>query len=227
MKIIDFIADFRLNVVYLLKKDKSQFGEQDLLQRQILRQIPGGRKVNYLELGAFMPVLFSNSWCLKRMGKGFHIDANPNLKIQWRIFRPFSKYETAAISIGSSSETIPYFAFRRRHAGLNTFVYEETLKWQSVGLIPKEIMIQTKRVEDIVFEATKYLGSKIDLILSDIEGLDLSVIRTILDRNLCSPTWIIAEDHDDSVEDYLISKGFQLKGLAGPSKFFEREIEKY
>ena len=92
---LQFIADFRLNLIFKFKEDKSQFREQQLLSKYVLSEKRVGV---YLEIGCYQPILYSNSYLLKDLWRGISVDANKSVLLQWRLFRPRNRIIIAAVT---------------------------------------------------------------------------------------------------------------------------------
>ena len=221
-----FLADLRLNLLYLFKKDKSQFGESKLLQQ--ITKINSG-KVYYLELGCFQPIVYSNSFSLGSQFIGMHIDANPQLKTQWKLFRNSEVFYNLAVSPEESYST-NYYVFHRRHAVLNTLDLDFAEKWKDHGHNYKIEIVNTISVLAMIILFRKVFNTDIELLIIDVEGLDYEIISKFIEisnentfNRALYPKWILSEDHDGKVEDLLINlkHSYKIIGKSGPSTLFE------
>lgn len=208
------IADFLLNTKYMFKKKTSQFGEDALLNL-----IPG--EIKYLEIGAWQPIAHSNSHGLKSRGVGVHIEPNPKMAIQWRIFRRKEIFLNIAVGDLRVPEYRRYFTFPRRFSVLNTFEESEMSKYASLGMKVNVCLIEVVPVTKMIDNAIATLG-QIDLLMTDLEGMDLQILKGIhLDGKL-DFKWILSEEDGESgVQRFLEGNGYLIVGSAGPSKLFK------
>jgi hypothetical protein len=220
-----FLADLRLNLLYLLKKDKSQFGESILIQKNLKNNFTK----YYLEIGCFQPILYSNSYDLGENFIGMHFDANPRLKLQWKIFRNSEYFINMAVSAEKNIDS-NYYLFHRRHAVLNTFDIDYANHWLKQGYKYKIKKVNMLSVLEIINLFRKVYGADINFLMIDAEGLDYEIIFKFIE--ICTtktlgevpfPKWILAEDHDGKIENLLVSLTgrYRILEKKGPSSFFE------
>jgi len=213
---LPMVADFILNLKYSLKSNTSQFGENTLLDL-----IPG--KLRYLELGAWQPIAHSNSYLLRSRGVGVHVEPNPKMRLQWRIFRNQDVFLNIAVGDSRVREIKKYFSFPRRYSVLNTFDESSVRKHDTLAMNVEVNLIEVVPIATIIEEANGILG-QIDLLMTDLEGMDLQILKAIhLDEKL-DFQWIISEEDEvGGVQSFLEGNGYLLIGAAGPSKLFRAD----
>lgn len=213
-----FLADLSLNARFIFRKDKTQFGECELLEYVIEKT--HGLKVSYLELGCSHPVTYSNSWGLPNHWTGIHVDANKDLKIMWRIFRPRDLMLPLAVTSDANQKEVKYFHFPRRHSVLNTTVSEFSSSWETLNLQIRESSVPAQTIGEIL-DLGGISRADLALVLCDVEGYDRMVIETLINKEKLRPSWILAEDFDGSIETFLTNKNYAKINSRGPSSLFE------
>ncbi len=212
-----FIADFLLNLRFLLMKDQSQFGESSLLRKFISDD---EKKANYyLELGSGHPIAYSNSWSLPKNWTGIHVDANQSLSKLWRIFRHKDIFIPNAITTDEDIHEIEYFKFPRRHSVLNSVVPEFLETWRTSGLSPVSSKVKAITIEGFL-ELNEIKPESLTLVMCDIEGFDKQLITHMLDVADIHPKWILVEDFNSEIESLLMERNYEILGIAGPTKLF-------
>ena len=213
------LADILLNLRFLLRRDRSQFGESRLLQEFVLSNADS---VNYyLELGCGHPITYSNSLGLPRSWTGIHVDPNTSLSNLWRIFRPKDLFLPYAITTDPDMTELEYFKFPRRHSVLNSVVPEFLETWKSSGLTPKSVIVKAITIRESLRIKGVDPGS-LRLVMCDIEGFDKQLMVHILDVGFIHPQWILVEDFDSEIEYLMTRRGYKLIGMAGPTKLFKK-----
>jgi hypothetical protein len=84
-------------------------------------------------------------------------------------------------------------------------------------------LIEVVPIAIIIEEANGILG-QIDLLMTDLEGMDLQILKAIhLDEKL-DFQWIISEEDEvGGVQSFLEGNGYLLIGATGPSKLFRAD----
>jgi FkbM family methyltransferase len=193
------------------KKSYSQCGEDILVQYIFnLRGIP---KPSYIDIGAFDPLVLSNTAILYKKGsKGINVEANPKLIDQFHRFRPNDI--NLNLGIGSEEGTLEFYIMKEK--AHSTFSKVEAENLISNGHEIEEITkVKVSTLSKILEE---YCGNKFpDFLSIDVEGLDLDILKSI-DFEITAPKVICVEAADYSpigagerrVEllDFLVSKGY-------------------
>ncbi len=179
----------------------SQSGEDG-----ILRSLFRNRVGFYVDVGAYHPHLYSNTYALYRAGwHGLAIDPNPEMTTLFKIFRPRDKFVCAGIGEG----TLTYHVHRDgayngfTETNRSTLVRKYPIKLQSLSQI-----IKSKNI------------TKIDFLNVDVEGLDLEVLRSH-DWSI-KPTVIAIESQVGSpVQSFLETKGYKLIAMTELNLIFK------
>lgn len=197
----------------------SQNGEDSVIHA-LLRHVESGV---YVDVGAYNPILYSNTYLFYRMGwSGIVIDPNNLMRLQYRIVR--SRDEFVNVGIGKKKDEKPYFMFS--DGAYNTFDEREAdmrRKYKNIHFLGKT-NICIRPLCDII---TEYGLSKIDFLNVDVEGLDLDVLKSHDWR--IRPSVIAIEDHffDPSEPTkseafcFLIKQDYILSGMANFTIIFK------
>lgn len=201
-------------------KTYSQFGE-DAIIGALMRYITDGF---YVDIGAYHPILYSNTYALYRRGwHGIVIDPNARLAALHKSLRPRDIF--IANAVGHEANSLPYYCYA--DGAYNTLDHDRRQTLAAEGIEPKEtIDVPVRPLSDILSRAKV---ERIDFMNVDVEGLDLEVLESN-DWLRCAPRIIAVEDHafnithsDSSpIYRYLSERGYTLKGLAGLTLIFLR-----
>ncbi len=200
-----FFRRFRYN------KSFSQFGEDVVIQSLF----KGKKEGIYVDVGAYQPILYSNTHALYLKGwNGLSIDPNPNLKILYRIFRKRDAFANFATGdIGKNK----YFMFSDgAYNTLNENVAKDLMsKKYPTFLGTKEI--QSLPLGDII---KKYKISHIDYMNIDVEGLDLEVLKS--HNWSIKPTVISVENSNkEGIDSFLSRYGYKLEASIGVTLIYK------
>jgi len=189
----------------------SQDGEDMILRRLFERQESGF----YVDVGAHHPYRFSNSCYFYRRGwRGINIDPNPDAIEAFRRERPADINVCVGVSdiVGNLS-----FHFLNEPA-LNTFDADLAVeRARSPGYrLVETRSVPVRRLDDLLAE---YVPSdqKIDFLSIDVEGLDLSVLRSN-DWSRFRPSILLVEAHErtvaaiegDPINSLAVAAGYRL-----------------
>lgn len=202
------------------RRHYSQFGE-DVLLDQIIH--PRCRSGVYVDVGAYHPTKFSNTYFLYRRGwRGVNIDLDP-IKIEaFRLARPRDINICAAVSDQRRVVT----AYTASRYDLGSTIDPDTARRQS-GLL-KTRHVETRTLDEIL-AGTPYAGTRIDLLCIDAEGHDWPVLQS-LDLAVYQPSIVVIESHLDSIEQivndapyrHLAAQGYRLCSWIHLSLVFRR-----
>jgi FkbM family methyltransferase len=199
----------------------SQFGE-DAVTLPLVRSIRNG---TYIEVGAYHPTLYSNTYAFYRTGwRGLVIDPSPAALPLFHTFRPRDTFVLAAV--GSEAGALTYYEYEDGAYNSLDTAQVERLKHDK-GVSP----VRTSQVPvtplGTILKAHNI--TSIDILSVDVEGMDLDVLESH-DWSI-RPKVIIAEDatfditHPDESAIYrLITRhGYRLENKAGLSLVFVEE----
>ena len=180
----------------------SQFGEDEVL----VSLLPA--KGTYVDVGAYHPHLYSNTYRLYRKGwSGVAIDPNPDMRILWRLFRHRDPFINCAI--GNKGTAVYYM---HRDPAYNGFVQQ--------GSNP---LVGTKIIE--VRPLSHFLKAPIDLLNIDCEGMDYEVLQTHDWAISPSVIAIEAQEHGPA-HQLLLSRGYELYAKKGLTLIFRLKLQK-
>lgn len=198
----------------------SQFGE-DALARSFLRASRG----TYVDVGAYHPVLYSNTYAFYRRGwSGLVIEPDASKRALFSIMRSRDRF--VASGIGTEAASAPYYGYE--DGAYNTFdpVRVEELA-RTKGMHPSSTTALP--IEPLGTLLKTHGISSIDLLSIDVEGMDLMVLESH-DWSI-RPKLIIVEAHgfdpaepeSHPIYGCITEHGYRLCGLAGVSLLFLRD----
>lgn len=200
----------------------SQRGE-DVIAAAQLRGVRGV----YVDVGAYHPVLYSNTYALYRRGwHGIVIDPNATLYPLYRVFRPRDQF--AVCGVGETEAEQTYYTFS--DGAYNTFDAESAEALQASPRAPRLLGTHTVPISPLSTVLKKYNVTHIDLLNIDTEGFDYTVIKSH-DWSI-RPRVIIIEDHNfnpdqphnSDVYSFLHGKQYRLAGLSGETLIFRTDV---
>lgn len=206
----------------LRKNSYSQFGEDAILQK-LIRRTSGF----YVDIGAYHPIKFSNTYSLYRMGwRGINIDALPNSMSLFKRLRP--RDINVEIGIGNSEKPAHFYIFKE--PAFNTFSQDAYQQYVEKGIpFIKSVEVQTSTLASIL---DKYLPPQqhIDIMSIDVEGLDLQVLQSN-NWDIYKPDYIAIEIHAHTIEsiqnseiyNYLVGLGYTLIAFTVITFIFKHE----
>jgi FkbM family methyltransferase len=211
----------------------SQFGEDCVLQSLL-----GSRADSpgfYVDIGAFAPKTYSNTyWLYKRGWRGINVDPTPGSMRPFRLMR--RRDINLEIAISNQPGTITFYQLGLRTV-LNTVSLEVAARWEAeLGRKARTLEVQARSLASVLDEHTDGL---IDLLTVDVEGHDLAVLQSN-DWDRFRPTLVVVEDHSvaeleqsmrawealgaSDVSRFMMIRGYDLCAWTPPSVFFrERE----
>jgi FkbM family methyltransferase len=183
----------------------------------------------FVDVGSNMPITNSVTFQLYMKGwSGINIDGNSDLIKTY--FSNRSKDYSVCELIDETEKEVEFIKFSG-HA-LNTISSSQVFDWNKDQIIGKEKRI-TKRLSTVL-ESYWPEGKGIDLLTIDVEGMDLAVLKSH-DFQKFPAKIIVVEMHgfnimrpgDNSIFNYLISKGYILKAFSGLNGYFISKAENY
>jgi len=192
-------------------KSFSQFGE-DVVIQSLFRD---KNKGIYVDVGAYNPILYSNTHSLYLKGwHGLSIDPNPNLKGLYKIFRRRDIFANFAVS---ETGTKKYFMFSDGAYNTLDNRVAEDLKSRKYPSFLGTKEIQSLPLSEII---KKYKISHIDYMNVDVEGLDLQVLKS--HNWSIKPKVISVEDSNkEGIGSFLSQHGYELAAYVGKSLIFK------
>lgn len=221
-----FLA-LRFALVYALKYllnphasiNYSQTGEDAMIRSLLDETRPGV----YVDVGCHDPIESSNTLSLYLHGwRGVAIDANPELIERFRTTRRRDRAVCAAISDEEGERVFHEF----EDPLVSTLSREVLPEWESKWRKRGERVVRARTLDSVLNEHLPR-GSAIDLLSVDVEGHDLSVLRSI-DLEAWRPKLIVVEMHHLDLQQiaasplaqHLTQRGFRQLGYDSLNGYF-------
>ncbi|NBV23595.1 MAG: FkbM family methyltransferase [Proteobacteria bacterium] len=223
-------APFRL--LYLLRKIFltrssrrywSQYGEDIVLDRVLNLARPGF----YVDVGCFHPVKNNNTYKLYRRGwRGLNLDIDELKIAAFRLRRPRDVNLVRCVSEHEGMIRV----FSPGIYSLNQTADPATAeKMRQRGVVMREREVPASPLNRILADS-EFRDRTIDLLSIDVEGHELSVLRS-LDFDRYQPRVVIIESHLRSLVALMASaefglltaKGYTMFNWTGPSVLFLRQ----
>lgn len=167
----NLIHKYQLSGLYKSGKISYSLEGEDLI---LSRYFEGEKSGFYVEVGAYHPVRFSNSYLFYKKGwHGINIDARPGSMKLFNRIRPRDINIEAAIS--DEMEELTYYMFNE--PALNSFdkTLSETRKSENFKLI-STMKLKTQLLSDVLEKNIS--DSRINFMSIDVEGFDLKVLKS-------------------------------------------------
>jgi FkbM family methyltransferase len=208
----------------------SQFGE-DIHIQGFYDRLKHDRNIDVkhgciVDIGAFRPIVFSNSYLLHEQGwRSINIDPTPGSMILFNKIRP--RDANLEIAIGPENTTGTFYLFGKPSVWNTMDKASATIAEAKTRLAPKEIQIPIRRLETILDE---HLGEDaFELLSIDAEGFDLEVLKSN-DFSKYRPRLILIEAHDVKINEigrhpivrFLGDQDYQLHSWINPNLLFIR-----
>ena len=190
------------------------FGQngEDAIIHSLIRGIPKG---TYVDVGAYHPILYSNTYGLYREGwRGLTIDPNPSMGKLHRILRPRDTFVLGGIA--AQEEVRDYYRFSDGAYNTLDAEYAERIKRQNY---PTFLGKETAHLFPLRTILKKHNIQKVDFLDIDIEGLDVSALESL---DWTYPPSVIAIESQTFLPDALFSdaacaflyrRGYTLAGF--------------
>jgi len=203
----------------------AQFAE-DILVIRALESLGITEKAYYVDVGAYHPLMYSNTVRLHWQGwKGINIDAQADHIANFNRERPYDINLQYAVT--ERSGFADFFCYDSGTTGRvadpdggdsTSILGEELRETISVPTEPLATLLRRHAPHDQLF----------GFLSIDCEGSDLEVLRSN-DWDQFTP-WVIAiEDHtkegNTEIDDFLKARGYHLWAMAHVTKIFVREIK--
>lgn len=189
----------------------SQYGE-DIFLREYFRGRAGGF---YVDVGAFDPVAYSNTYGFYRAGwRGIAVEPHPAKRAAFARRRPGDLVLACAVS---DADGTAEFAVEGEFSGIvdDRFLHP--------GKTARRIVVPTRTLRGILAEHLPP-GRSVDFLSVDCEGHDEAVLRSN-DWGRYRPLVVLAEAFDpagaDRLAGFLGDQGYGRIGACGPTLVFE------
>jgi FkbM family methyltransferase len=201
-----------------VRRSYSQDGE-DILARAFLKK----RNGFYVDVGAYHPILYSNTYNFYRRGwKGIVVDPNERMRPLYSFFRPRDIF--VANGVSDKNETRTYYAFS--DGAYNTFSEAEA-KERMENPHLKFLGKREMRCRTLASILEEHSVTSIDFMTIDVEGLDLMVLES--HAWSIRPRVIAVEDNDFLVEEldksrvyqFLRAQGYRMVAMSPRTLIFE------
>lgn len=192
----------------------SQAGEDGVLR--FLFGDKGITRISYLDIGSSYPDVSNNTYLFYRGGsRGVCVDADKNIAEQIARVRPEDKVLNVGVSTDGSAEA-DFYLFDCQ--GISTFDKDEAERRLASGKqrLVEKTRVKLVNVNDLIRD---HFQTMPDLISLDIEGLDLSVLRSLdFERYpvpvICVETCSYSENHVrpkvGGIVPFMLSKGYEI-----------------
>tara|TARA_A100001234_G_scaffold118574_1_gene104046 strand:+ start:71 stop:757 length:687 start_codon:yes stop_codon:yes gene_type:complete len=201
---------FWLEKFFVKKNSYSQCGEDYFITKFFTKQ----KKGTYLDIGAFNPIKYSNTYLLYKIGwTGINIDLNQTSIDLFNIVRPKDINICAAISDKEENVKVN---IENIFSPLNTISLNRSKKLNSKSIKKNSYYVKSQKINKIV-------KNKFDFLNIDIEGFDIKVLKSIK-LNFYKPKLICIEILNSkkfhSLKNYLNKQNYVYMRKMGPSYFF-------
>lgn len=196
------------------KSSFSQFGE-DLVVNKILSKIPNG---NFLDLGSFHPIHFSNTFLLYLRGwRGINIDANIELIEISKKIRPLDKSIFAYLS--NKNEEVFYIK-NYKHPSMNRLSKDIS----DLEKNEEYITVNTDTLENLI-KGYEILLKNLYYLNIDLEFSDEKILKNF-NFNIYHPLLITIENqnfnfyNENSICKFLKNYNYSLYSYVRPTAFY-------
>lgn len=196
-----------------------QLGEDQVIVHLLAQHLQ--RPGFYVDIGAFDPVLYSNTLLLHRQGwQGINVDANPAAIKRFQQARPNDR--NLCLAVSDRVETLNYTAYE---SGASNRLVETNAASQN-SLIGESAVKQTAMTTttlSLILEQNGIKPGGVDFVNVDCEGFDLRVLQG-LDWSRWQPRLIAIETHTQeefqAVEKFLSPHGYQCAARISMTSLF-------
>jgi len=196
----------------------SQFGE-DLVIEELFNQL-GIKQGFYVDVGAFDPVMLSNTLLLfKRGWSGINVDAEEEKIRRFRRLRPRDWNLVCGVSKVAGQKTFARYGYA---AETRTRMINGDARSVLGDEAVDTFEVQTKPLQSIL-DDSPFRTKPIDFLNIDCEGADLEVLQS-LDFEVHQPRVVAVEAHDISAERdicaFMRLKGYEMTHRLGLTRLF-------
>lgn len=177
---------------YSPKKSHSLEGEDLLIDRFFNYQSSG----LYIDIGANHPVKYNNTYLFYRRGwRGINVDADKKIVAMLKKFRP--KDTNLYSSVGNSRKPRKFYEFYE--PALNTHSTKLAKSYEAAGYGLKRVEIRSAIKLSAILRKHLHPSSTIDFINLDVEGDELSVLKSNEWSKYRPRLWVIEDLNSKSL----------------------------
>jgi FkbM family methyltransferase len=193
------------------KRSFAQSGEDIIADSELSKK----KKGVYVDVGAFHPKLFSNTYLFYKRGwKGVCIEPRPGAREEFAKVRPRDRF--VAMGVAAKKDVLEYFEFTDGAASTFSKSQAEKNIKEAGRKLRRKLHVAVMPLADILAGCLAE-GEVIDLMSVDVEGMDLEVLESN-DWKKWRPKMIICEDLEfdfakpqkSEVVRYLMGLGYDL-----------------
>lgn len=185
----------------------AQWGEDVVLESFLGDSTPRGGC--FVDVGAFHPKKYSNTWRLYRRGwRGINVDVD-QVKIDvFDLVRPGDENVCCAIGHAPGEATLYSFG---HYSVLSTLDAAQAAGYRALGYDCEERRVRVRTLTEVL-DASRFRGRRVALLSIDVEGAEESVLRS-LDFARYRPGLILVESHAQGLAALQAAPAYRL--LAG------------
>ena len=213
---------------FRFKKTYTQYGEDLIIKNYLLhyKKISNGK---YLDIGAYHPILHSNTYILhKNNYTGFCVDLEDYKLKNFKFYRGNKvKLIKGAVTENKKDNEIDFYYFSRSIGEYST-VSKEFIEKRLAKLKKKypNISYKTQKIKNIYINDLFREVGKINFLNIDVEGINNNILSKA-DLSIIDPEIICIEDTEsffvkDEKLDFFKDKGYQLVFQSGMNKIFAK-----
>ena len=213
---------------FRFKKTYTQYGE-DLIIKHYLLNYKKISKGKYLDIGAYHPILYSNTYILhKNNYTGFCVDLEDYKLKNFKFYRGNKvKLIKGAVTENKKDDEIDFYYFSQSIGEYST-TSKEFIEKRLAKLKKKypNISYKTQKIKNIYINDLFRKVGKINFLNIDVEGINNKILSEA-DLSIIDPE-IICIEEDDSffIKDEKLNsfkdKGYQLVFQSGMNKIFAK-----
>lgn len=183
----------------------------------------------YVDVGAYAPKLFSNTyWFYKQGWTGINIDGAPNSMQAFERVRPRDRNIEAVIS---DKVTAMVFYHWESPFLVNTLSLDMAERWSEIlGRAPTKVEVMTQRLDSLL-RSNLPKDQTISFLSVDAEGHDLQVLRSN-DWQAFRPELVLAESHlldhgeiaDSPVARFMTGVDYRICAWIGPTVVYRDKL---
>jgi FkbM family methyltransferase len=196
-----------------------------ILERRAFHGQPIGEPGTYVDVGAFMPIQYSNTYALYARGwKGLTIEATPGSAEVFRAVRPRDTHINCAV--GPTVGTLPFYTWGAPSV-INTADPVMAKQFEELeGRPPVLIDVPMRPLRDILSE--HLAGQRVDVMSIDIEGMTMVCLESN-DWTKWKPTILLIEVDQipvlgqplDPAIAFVMDLGYVVSAITGPTVILE------